>query len=154
DVYAAPLPVAVICDLLGVPGADGAALRECTQVLLTPAKFEPADAAAAIGRIIRILGGLIAAKRSEPADDLLSAMIAARDGAARLPEDELLSLAFLILFAGYENSVPLITAATARLLAEPERAARVRAQNSPHTPEMQQLVEEFLRDDPPLTNAI
>jgi cytochrome P450 len=159
DVYAAPLPVAVICDLLGVPGPDGAALRECTQVLLTPAKFGPADAAAAVGRIIQLLGGLVAAKRSEPADDLpatdlLSAMIAARDGADRLSEDELLSLAFLILFAGYENSVHLITAATARLLAEPERAARVRAQRSPHTPQMQQFVEEFLRDDQPVTNAI
>lgn len=159
DVYAAPLPVAVICDLLGAPGPDGAALRECTQVLLTPAKFGPADAAAAVGRIIQLLGGLIAAKRPEsadglPATDLLSAMIAARDGADRLSEDELLSLAFLILFAGYENSVHLITAATARLLAEPERAARVRAQCSPHTPQMQQFVEEFLRDDQPVTNAI
>jgi hypothetical protein len=164
DVYAAPLPVAVISDLLGVPGRDGAALRECTQVLLAPAKFGPAGAAAAVGRIIRLLGGLIAAKRSASADDLpatdphsadlLSAMIAARDGADRLSEDELLSLAFLILFAGYENSVHLITAATVRLLGEPERAARIRAQNSPHTLEMQRLAEEFLRDDQPVTNAI
>jgi cytochrome P450 len=154
DVYAAPLPVAVISDLLGVPSPDGAALRECTQVLLTPAKFGPADAAAAVGRIIRLLGGLIAAKRSDPADDLLSAMIAAGDGEDRLSEDELLSLAFLILFAGYENSVHLITAATARLLAEPERAQRVWTQNSPHTQEMQQFVEQFLREDQPVTNAI
>ncbi len=154
NVYAAPLPVAVISDLLGVPGSDGAALRECTQVLLTPAKFGPADAAAAIGRIIRVLAGLIAAKRAEPADDLLSAMIAARDGADRLSEDELLSLAFLILFAGDENSVHLITAATARLLAEPERAALLRAQPSPDTLQMEQLVEEFIRDDQPVTNAI
>ena len=160
DVYAAPLPVAVICDLLGVPGPDGAALRECTQVLLTPTKFAPADAAAAVGRIVHLLGGLIAARRTGsaddlPATDLLSAMIAARDGADRLSEDELLSLAFLILFAGYEElSVHVITAATARLLVEPKRAAQVRAQNSPHTPQMQQFVEEFLRDDQPITNAI
>ena len=159
DVYAAPLPVAVICDLLGVPGPDGAALRDCTQVLLTPAKFAPADAAAAIGRIIHLLGGLISARRTGsaddlPATDLLSAMIAARDGADRLSEDELLSLAFLILFAGYENSVHVITAATARMLIEPERAARVRAQDSPHTPEMQKIVEEFLRYNQPITNAI
>ena len=154
DVYAAPLPVVVISDLLGVPRSDGAMLRKCTQALLTPEKFGPADAAAAVGRIIRLLAGLIAAKRAEPGDDVLSAMIVARDGADRLSEDELLSLAFLILFAGYENSVHLITAATARLLAEPERAARVRAQSSPHTPEMQQLVEEFLRYDEPVTNAI
>ena len=169
EVYAAPLPVTVISDLLGVPGAEGAALRECTQVLLTPAKFGPEEAAAAVGRIIRLLGGLIAARRSAapdgassdgtlpggaPATDLLAAMVAARDGADRLSEDELLSLAFLVLFAGYENSVHVITAATARLLAVPERAARVRAQESPHTPEMRRLVEEFLRDDPPASHAI
>jgi cytochrome P450 len=154
DAYAAPLPVAVICDLLGVPGTDGAALRECTQVLLTPAKFGPADAAAAVGRTVRLLGALIAAKRTEPADDLLSAIIGARDGADRLSEEELLSLAFLVLFAGYENSVHLITAATARLLAQPERAAAVRAQPSPHAPRMRQLAEEFLRYDQPVTNAI
>lgn len=154
DVYAAPLPVSVISDLLGVPGQDGTALRESTQVLMTPGKFSPADAATAVGRIIRLLSELIAARRAEPGDDLLSAMIAARDGADRLSEDELLSLAFLVLFAGYENSVHLVTAATARLLAEPERAARIRAQDTPHTPQMRQLVEEFLRDEPPLTNAI
>jgi cytochrome P450 len=154
DVYAAPLPVVVISDLLGVPGSDGAALRECTQVLLKPEKSRPADAAAAVGRGIRLLAGVIAAKRAEPGDDVLSTMIAARDGADRLSEDELLSLAFLVLFAGYENSVNLITAATARLLAEPEQAARVRAQGSPHTPQMQQLTEEFLRHDEPATNAI
>jgi len=154
DVYAGPLPVALICDLLGVPSTDGAALRECTQVLLMPAKFGPADAAAAVGRMIRLLAELIAAKRSEPANDLLSAMIAARDGEDRLSEEELLSLAFLILFAGYENSVHLITLTTARLLADTERAARVRAQDSPHTPQMQQLAEEFLRDDMPATNAV
>lgn len=161
DAYAAPLPVAVICDLLGVPGADGAALRECTQVLLTPANFAPADAAAAMGRIIRLLSGVIAAKRSAagapgdgtPDTDLLSAMVAARDGADRLSEDELLSLAFLILFAGYENSVHVITAATRLLLARPALAARVRAQDSPHTTEMQRLVEDFLRDEPPVTHA-
>jgi cytochrome P450 len=164
DVYAAPLPVAVICDLLGVPGSDGAALRECTQVLLAPSKFGPDDVAAAFGRMVQLLRGLIESKRADPADDLISAMIAARDGsdqdkadqpgADRLSENELLSLAFLILFAGYENSVHLITAATARLLAEPDRAALVRAQSSPHTPEMQQAVEEFLRDDQPVANAI
>jgi hypothetical protein len=63
-------------------------------------------------------------------------------------------LAFLILFAGYENSVHLITAATARLLTHPELAAALRAESSPHTAVVQQLVEEFLRYDQPVTTAI
>jgi cytochrome P450 len=152
--YAAPLPIAVICDLLGVPPEDGATLRSCTQVLLAPGKFGPEDLAATLGQIVRLLAQLIAAKRDAPADDLLTAMIAARDGDDRLSEDELLSLAFLILFAGYENSVHLITAATARLLTHPEQAAALRAESSPHTAVVQQLVEEFLRYDQPLTTAV
>jgi len=57
---------------------------------------------------VRLLAGLIAARRGSPGDDLLSAMIAARDDEDQLSEDELVSLAFLILWAGYENSVHLI----------------------------------------------
>lgn len=152
--YAAPLPVTVICDLLGVPGDQGAILRECTQVLLAPGTFGPGDLAATVGRIIALLGALIAAKRDQPADDLLSAMIAARDGQDRLSEDELLSLAFLILFAGYENSVHLISAATAHLLAHPEQAAEIRAEPDPHTEQMGRIVERFLLRDQPVTTAI
>jgi len=152
--YAAPLPVAVICDLLGVPGDQGAVLRDRTQVLLASGRFGPGDLAATVGRIITLLSSLIAAKRDEPADDLLSAMIAARDGRDRLSEDELLSLAFLILFAGYENSVHLISAAVAHLLTHPEQAAEVRAEPSPHTEQMGRTVERFLVRDQPVTTAI
>ena len=152
--YAAPLPIAVICDLLGVPGEQGATLRGYTQVLLAPGEYGPAELAATVRGIIGLLSGLLAAKRDEPADDLLSAMIAARDGSDRLSEDELLSLAFLILFAGYENSVHVISAATARLLADPTAAAAVRTEPDPHTPAMTALVEEVLRRDQPGTTAI
>ena len=107
-----------------------------------------------MGRIVALLGALIAAKRERPADDLLSAMIAARDGQDRLSEDELLSLAFLILFAGYENSVHLVSAAVARLLARPDDAAALRAEPNPHTDPMRRAVEGFLRSDQPGTTAI
>jgi cytochrome P450 len=153
EAYCAPLPVTVISDLLGVPSDQGAALRACTQVLLAPDRFGPQDLAATLGQIIRLLAGLIAAKREHPADDLLSAMTAARDGADRLSEDELLSLAFLILSAGYENSVHLISASLARLLSDPERAEIVRAQPSPHTPEMDRAIESHLTLDHPLTTG-
>lgn len=152
--YAAPLPVAVICELLGVPGDQGAVLRDCTQVLFAPGKFGPSDLAETMGRIVALLGSVIAAKREQPADDLLSAMIAARDGQDRLSEDELLSLAFLILFAGYENSVHLTSAAVARLLTHPDDAAALRAEPNPHTETMNRAVEQFLRSDHPATTAI
>ena len=153
EAYCAPLPVIVISDLLGVPSDQGAALRACTQVLLSPDRFGPQDLAATLGQIIRLLAGLIAAKREHPADDLLSAMIAARDGADRLSEDELLSLAFLILSAGYENSVHLISASLARLLSDPQLAEVVRVQPSPYTPEMDRAIEGHLKLDLPLTTG-
>ncbi|MGH3417175.1 MAG: cytochrome P450, partial [Actinocrinis sp.] len=80
-------------------------------------------------------------------------MITARDGEDRLSEDELLSLAFLILTAGYENSVHLISASLARLLTDGELARAVRAQPSPHSPDMDRLLDDHLRQDQPLTTA-
>lgn len=153
EAYCAPLPVIVISELLGIPAEQTAALRESTKVMLAPDRFGPADLAATIGQIVRLLAKLIAAKRQEPADDLLSAMIEARDGEDRLSEDELLSLAFLIMLAGYENSVHLISASLARLLADPERARAVQAEQSPHTPAMDGIVDEHLRLDQPLTTG-
>lgn len=97
---------------------------------------------------------LIATKRAEPGDDLLSALIAARDHGERLSEDELTSMAFLILWAGYETTVNLIANTTAALLTEPEHAALVRAQPSAHTEPMARLVEELTRRDGPMLTAI
>ncbi|HET9171794.1 MAG TPA: cytochrome P450 [Actinospica sp.] len=152
--FAGPLPVAVICGLLGVPEEQGAVLRECTRMLFAPGRFGPGDLAEAMKRLVGVLAALIAAKRVEPADDLLSAMIAARDGQDRLSEDELLSLAFLILLAGYENSVHLISAGIARLLTHPDEAAALRAEPDPHTEAVGRAVEGFLREDHPVTTAI
>jgi cytochrome P450 len=81
-------------------------------------------------------------------------MIAARDGTDRLSEDELLSLAFLILWAGYENTAHLMANATVSLLTHPDQAAALRAEPSPHTEVMGRAVEEFLRHDQPITLAI
>jgi cytochrome P450 len=102
--YAAPLPVITIGDLLGVPPDRLADFRGWTETLIAQAS----GMRAAVRSMCRFIVQLIAQKRAEPRDDLISAMIAARDGDDRLSEDELLSLAFLILWAGYENSVHLI----------------------------------------------
>lgn len=153
ETYCAPLPIAVISELLGIPSEQGAALRAATQVMLAPNRFGPDDLAKTIGHIVRLLAGLIAIKRQQPGDDLLDAMIAARDGEDRLSEDELLSLAFLLLSAGYENVVHLISGSLARLLTEPDLAATVRAQPDPQTPEMDRLLDEHLRRDMPVTTA-
>ncbi|TCO43761.1 cytochrome P450 [Actinocrispum wychmicini] len=102
--YAAPLPVITIGELLGIPPDRLSDFRGWTTTLIT----QGAGMREAVQSVCRFIVELIARKRTEPADDLISAMIAARDGADQLSEDELLSLAFLILWAGYENSVQLI----------------------------------------------
>ncbi|GGN36522.1 cytochrome P450 family protein [Streptomyces fuscichromogenes] len=151
--YAAPLPIAVICELLGVAEEDRPDFRSWTDALVVPDPARPERTKEAVGALLAFFARLLARKRAEPADDLLSAMIAVRDEADRedrLSEDELMSLAFLILFAGYENTVHLIGNATVALLRNPAQAAALRADPDRLGP----AVEELARFDGPAPLAI
>ncbi|WP_275461846.1 cytochrome P450 family protein [Streptomyces noursei] len=154
--YAGPLPITVICDLLGIPAARRRDFLAWSDALITPDPSRPQAMKEAIGAMLEFYTGLIAAKRAEPGDDLLSDLIAVRDDTAddpvgdRLSEDELTSLAFLILFAGYENTVQLIGNAVLALLDHPERLAALRRNPA----ELAPTVEEFLRFDTPASLAI
>ncbi|MBT2390457.1 cytochrome P450 [Streptomyces sp. ISL-1] len=148
--YAAPLPITVICDLLGVAPQDRRDFRVWTDVLVAPDPAEPSRAKEAVGAMLAFFTQLIARKRTSPADDLLSALIAVRDEEDRLSEDELMSLAFLILFAGYENTVHLIGNATLALLSHPDQLDALRADPA----RLGGAVEEFARYDGPVPLAI
>ncbi|MFD7668443.1 cytochrome P450 [Streptomyces sp. NPDC059788] len=171
--YAGPLPIVVICDLLGVPERDRPDFRAWTDALIAPDPARPEEAKQAVGAMMRYYTRLIAAKRTAPGDDLLSDLIMVRDGGAeggadrgadggtgpaaapdaagdRLTEDELTSLAFLLLFAGYENTVHLIGNSVLALLDHPERLAALRANPA----ELSGAVEEFARYDGPVALAI
>ena len=125
--YAAPLPITVICDLLGIPDEHRLDFRVWTDTLVAPDPAAgPAAAKEAVVAMLRFFTGLLADKRREPADDLLSDLIAVRDEGDRLSEDELMSLAFLILFAGYENTVQLIGNAVLALFQHPGQLAALR----------------------------
>lgn len=152
--YAATIPVVVICDLLGIPEADGAAFQSYTRSLMNPNDLNRPSTRELVSGMHACLVDLIARKRAEPADDLLTAMITARDGEDRLTENELTSLAFLILWAGFETTVHLIANSIAALLVAPDLAQIVRAEPSPHTDRMAALVEELLRRDGPMLTAI
>ena len=92
---------------------------------------------------------LVAAKRAHPADDLLSALGATRDGADRLTEDELTSMVFLLLVAGHETTVNLIGNGVHTLLTHPDRLALLRAE-----PErLPDTIEELLRFEGPVQVA-
>ncbi|MFF8369540.1 cytochrome P450 [Streptomyces lydicus] len=149
--YAGPLPITVICDLLGIPHHDRRDFLAWSDALITPDPARPELMKQAVGAMLEFYTGLIAAKRAEPADDLLSDLIAVRDtDGDRLTEDELTSLAFLILFAGYENTVHLIGNAVLTLFDHPDQLRALR-----HNPaELPAAVEEFLRYDGPSPLAI
>ncbi|MEH0421494.1 cytochrome P450 family protein [Streptomyces sp. B21-083] len=148
--YAAPLPITVICDLLGVAPHDRQDFRSWTDALVAPDRAQPDKAKGAVRSMLAFFRQLLADKRASPADDLLSALIAVRDGEDRLSEDELMSLAFLILFAGYENTVHLIGNATLALLSHPDQLAELRADPS----RLGSAVEELARYDGPVPLAI
>ncbi len=148
DAFAFPLPMAVICDLLGVPFADRAAFRRWSDTLLS-SDGPAADRTAAGIAMAQYLSALVADKRARPDDDMLSAIVAASEDADRLSADETVSMAFLLLVAGHETTVNLIGNGMLALLRRPDLLAELRADPA-QTP---QAVEEFLRFDGPVTLA-
>ncbi|MGW1668216.1 cytochrome P450 family protein [Streptomyces sp. NPDC002324] len=148
--YAAPLPITVICDLLGVAPHDRHDFRAWTDTLIAPDPARPGRAKEAVRGILAFFTQLIDDKRADPADDLLSALIAVRDDEDRLSEDELMSLAFLILIAGYENTVHLIGNSVLALLGNPDQLSALRADPG----RLAGAVEELARFDGPVPLAI
>ncbi|GAA1297052.1 cytochrome P450 family protein [Saccharothrix xinjiangensis] len=146
--FALPLPIMVICELLGVPLPDQARFREMFEAIFSNSA-RPEDRGRAARELTGYLTDLIAAKRADPREDLLSELVAVRDGSDRLSEHELMSMAFLLIAAGHETTVNLIGNGALALLTHPEQLSAVRAD-----PElMPRAVEEFLRYDSPVHMA-
>ncbi|MGH3870429.1 MAG: cytochrome P450 family protein [Pseudonocardiaceae bacterium] len=149
DAFAYPLPLTVICELLGVPAGHRAEFRDWSAAIVTGVLAGPEVFAAACASMVSYLRELIDVKRAAPTDDLLCALVAVRDGDDRLTEDELTSMAFLLLIAGHETTVNLIGNGTLALLTHPEQLALLRDQ-----PDLlSTAIEELLRFDGPLQVA-
>ena len=146
--FAFPLPITVICELLGVPVADRDQFRVWSATIVADTVSSELFQAHATA-MTRYFQTLIAHRRREPADDLLSALISARDDTDRLSENELLSMAFLLLVAGHETTVNLIASGVLALLLNPGELARLRADRSL----LGAAVEELLRYVNPVNNA-
>jgi cytochrome P450 len=142
--FAAPLPITVICELLGVAPEHRTEFSAWSRTLLSAA--EPAAAQDAAQNMFGYLTGLIAQKRAEPAEDLLSDLVHATDDGDSLSEPELVSMAFLLLVAGHETTVNLIANSVLALLREPAQLALLRADPAL----LPKAVEEFLRFDGPI----
>jgi cytochrome P450 len=147
--FAFPLPVSVIGELLGVPASDWPVFqtlaRDWVRVLedLSPAVVDQADLAAA--EIASYLADLAKERAANPADDLVSAMVAAQEG-DKLSGEELVTMAALLLAAGFETTTGLLSCGLAALLCHPDQAARLR--DEPGLAES--AVEELLRYDSPV----
>ncbi|MFB4306822.1 cytochrome P450 [Actinomadura sp. GTD37] len=151
EALAVPLPIQVICELLGVPASDRARFREWTAVLTVPALTAQARARRreAAQAFTGYLTEVIAERRAAPADDLVSALITARDGDAALTGAELLNGIALLLIAGHETTVNLIGNGVLALLRAPDQLALLRAR-----PELlPSAIEELLRYDGPVERA-
>ncbi|HVT78523.1 MAG TPA: cytochrome P450 [Acidimicrobiales bacterium] len=151
DCFAFPIPLAVICRILGVPAADRQQFRlwgEDLVPLLDPIQTEEQVATARIAdaELTAYLDALIEDKRHARADDLLSELIAAEESGDKLSHDELLSAASLILGAGFETTVNLIGNGLLALLRHPDELARLRSEPAV----LPNAVDELLRYDSPV----
>jgi cytochrome P450 len=145
--FALPLPFSMISMLLGIPDGDRDRFAGWTRPLITSLDHD--ELRAAENHITGYLTGLIAAKRADPGDDLLSDLILVSDAGESLSADELRGMAFLLILAGYETTVNLIGNGMHALLNQPEQMSALRRQ-----PELlPQAVEEFLRYESPLNTA-
>ena len=151
DRYAEPLPVYVICDLLGVPRDDHVQLRAWSQAIVhmyeenvdQETRDEAVSAASAFADYVR---AVVAERRTQPRDDLISDLLVERDGTARLSEDELVASVILLLNAGHEASVNVFGNGLHALLTHPDQLRRVTSGEVA----MGTALEELIRFDAPL----
>ncbi|MBQ0986437.1 cytochrome P450 [Streptomyces sp. F63] len=127
--YALPIPVAVICRLLGVPEEDRPRFRRWSDAALSTSSLTAEEHLAQREELRDYMAGLVAGHREEPRDDLMSALIAARDGDhGRLTERELVDLCVGILVAGHETTATQIPNFVLTLLDHPAHLKRLRGE--------------------------
>jgi cytochrome P450 len=144
--YGFPLPMTVITELLGIPPGDRSDFRRWSSITVNGTVHPPETYVAAARDMVGYVRELIAAKRAEPRDDLLSALIAVHEDGDRLSQDELTSMVFLLLVAGHETTVNLIVNGTLALLRHPDQVQLLRAEPD----RLPAAVEELLRYDGPV----
>ncbi|MFI7245997.1 cytochrome P450 family protein [Streptomyces qinglanensis] len=144
---AMPLPVTVICELLGVPASDRADVRRWSADLFAAGRPELIDAAS--HALADYLTGLVAEKRVRGGNGLLDRLIAVRDGTDRLSEEELVSLGVLLLVAGHETTTHFIGSSLLALLQHPAELELLR--RAPHR--VHDVLDELLRHSSPVSTA-
>jgi len=142
--YALPLPATVIAELLGVPAGDLRRFHRWSSSLVSiSSKRDMLRALPAALTFVRYLRKLVGRRRTDPGEDLISALVRAEESGDELSEDEILAMAFLLLVAGHETTVNLISGGTLALLENPEQAQALRRYTSP----VEVATERYARED-------
>ena len=143
--FAYPLPMQVIGELLGLPAKQQDELHELSNTLVSSSATPEAALGAQRG-LFALLASVVAAKRAEPGDDLTTDLIASREADDRLTEQEIVGTLLLMLVAGHETTLNLITNAVRALLAHPEQLRLVLDGEQSWSA----VIEETLRYDSPV----
>ncbi|WP_280440616.1 cytochrome P450 family protein [Nocardia brasiliensis] len=149
EVFAYPVPIEVISELMGVPESLNPGLRKCVDGIFDTS-LGPEESQANYMEMYRILAELVAFRRGEPGDDMTSLLISHRDedDGSQLTEQELIDTLLLVISAGHETTVNLLDQAIYALLTRPEqRAAVVEGKVG-----WAELIEEALRFEAPVAH--
>ncbi len=142
--FALPLPLTVIAEMLGVPAADRIRFRKLIVGLQGTSEGNPLSFVRNYPHMVRLKGflhGLVRLRREQPGNDLVTALVQAEEEGDRLSEDELISMVFLLLFAGHETTVNLIGNGVLELVQHPDQLQKLREQ--PHL--IDSAIDEMLR---------
>ena len=146
--YALPIPTTVIAEMLGVPVRDRHKFHRWSGAMLAAGatRFGLLRAMPSALRFMRYIRQLIKIRRADLRDDLISALITAKEASERLNDDELLSMILLLIVAGHETTVNLIASGMLALLEHPDQLERLRSDPTLIKP----AVEELLRFTAPV----
>ncbi len=149
--FARPIPTTIIAEMLGVPIQDRRRFTRWSSAIVSAdsTRWATVRAIPDLWLFIRYIRRLVRTRRTDPRDDLLSALIEAEEAGQRLNEDELLAMVFLLLVAGHETTVNLIGNGVLALWQYPDQLERLR--DDPGL--IQPAVEELLRYSGPLELA-
>jgi len=155
DDFAYPFPVSAICRILGVPREDEPKFHTWSENMIEAlgARFSPGDhsdvfqrAMQAANDLAEYLGGLAEAHRKDPGDDIISGLVTDSGPDGRMDEKDVVATGRLLLIAGHETTVNLMTNGMLTLLRHPEQLERLRNEPGYAIP----MIEELLRFEPPV----
>ena len=139
--FALPLPLTIIGRILGVPAEDNDKFHHWTKTLLSAGtKMNYFVVIPTIMSFMRYLKKLIKERRAHPKDDLVTALVQAKDGSDQLSGDEVLAMIFLLLVAGHETTVNLIGSGSLALLEHPDQLEKLRSEPAIIKPAIEELL--------------